>query len=220
MMKCNICGNDNLDGAEFCKGCGSKLNNSISNTENNNLNNSIDIRPINSNIEVKSNNKTNKKGLLLIVLFGIISFTCIVTLSYFSLTTSSKEKNNYNDTYYSSITGEWIDSSNTNLIRISNNRTYSWFQNYSKDKKNSINGRTKVYAGEDALEELDIDFSKVKNLLNMQDIETSDIYYLKLFTNNKDIKYSYYKMLCGIRDEELVMYNYNDKVIYFFNRSK
>ena len=164
--------------------------------------------------------KVKKKdiGLILILLFGVLAFSSIGSLVYFSLTTASNNNVRKVDNSYSAITGDWVDSSLNNMFRITNTKNYVWYQNYSMDKNSYITGSLKVYKGDEALLKLDIDLDTIKRLINVEDIVVDDIYYLQLFTSNKDIKYSYYKFLVAIRDDDLIIYNYNDKVFYYCNK--
>ena len=177
-----------------CKKCGSILDNSDS-----------FCRMCGSKI------KKTDKGLILIILFGILALTSIGCLIFFSLTTTSNNEVRNIDNSYSAITGDWVDSSLNNMFRITNNKSYVWYQNYSMDKNSYITGNLKVLSGDEALTKLDIDLDTVKSLINIEDIVVDDVYYLQLFTSNKDIRYSYYKFLVAIRDDDLIIYNYNDK---------
>ncbi len=158
------------------------------------------------------------KGLILIIIFGVLAFASIGGLIYFSLTTTSTNKVRNIDNSYSAITGDWVDSSLNNMFRITNTKSYVWYQNYSMDKNSYITGNLKVLSGDDALLKLNIDLDTVKSLINVEDIVADDVYYLQLFTSNKNIRYSYYKFLVAIRDEDLIIYNYNDKEFYYCSK--
>lgn len=156
------------------------------------------------------------KVFLLLILFGVVSFFTVGTLFYYSVITIAKDDVENTSINYKDVFGEWTDFNN-NLIRFSNRGKYTWYQDYYNDKKSYIEGEIEVISGNDALVELDINLEKVKELVNMEDISNGNIYYIKMFTKNKS---SYYKMLAITRDEELVLYNYNDKLIYQLNRNK
>ena len=116
------------------------------------------------------------------------------------------------DDNYSNIGDTELKKSATNT------NSYVWYQNYSMDKNSYITGSLKVLSGDDALIKLDIDLDTVKRLINIEDIAIDDIYYLQLFTSKKDIKYSYYKFLVALRDDDLIIYNYNDKEFYYCSK--
>ena len=184
-----------------CKKCGSVLDSSVSYCN-----------------MCGSKIKNVDKGIILIILFGVLAFFSIGCLTFFSLTTTSNNKVRKVDNSYSAITGDWVDSSLNNMFRITNTKSYVWYQNYSMDKNSYITGSLKVLSGDDALIKLDIDLDTVKRLINIEDIALGDIYYLQLFTSKKDIKYSYYKLLVALRDDDLIIYNYNDKEFYYCSK--
>ena len=159
------------------------------------------------------------KVFILIIIFGIISFLIIGSLLYYSLTTIEKKSISEDTIYYQNIIGEWTDYNN-NLIRINNRGTYNWYQDYSNNKKDYLKGNIEVVTKNEALQELDISLAKIKSLLNVLDVTEENVYYLKLYTGSRDINYAYYKLLAVNRDEELLIYNYNDQVIYHLNKYK
>ena len=71
----------------------------------------------------------------------------------------------------------------------------------------------------DALNELNINIESVRKLFNVFDITEENVYLLKLYTSNKKISSSYYKLLCVERDEQLFIYNYNDKNVLQFSKN-
>lgn len=214
-MKCLNCGFDNTENSIYCNNCGVKLNSEQNNIVNNNQNNfqTISTATINANIKQKNN-----LGLLAILILGLLAFICIFSLTYISFTTSGSKSTKKTETYYENIVGEWIDSSEKNYLIISDNSLYNWYQNYRQNKNDYLEGSTKVTFGNDALQEMNLDLNKIKQLLNIEDIDESNIYCIKLYTSKKDIKYSYYKMLVVTRDNELYAYNFNDKLTYIFTR--
>lgn len=191
-MKCKKCGFNYKLEHNYCNNCGNKL---------------------------PDNKGRVDFGLLVILLLGLIAFISIGYLTYYSLTTVSKNNTIVEEDYYLAITGEWIDTNNKNLIRLSNNATYNWFQNYNVDKNHCISGSMMVKIKDDALAELDLDINKVKHLFNLVGITKDNIYLLKLYTSNKDVDLSYYKLLCVEKDKQLYIYNYNSKNVLQFSKN-
>lgn len=190
-MKCKKCGFIGNYSDNYCNNCGTKLVNNRGR---------IDI------------------GLILILLFGLLCFSSIGYLTYRSLTTISKNTSFIEDDYYMDITGEWIDSTKNNLLKLSNKATYNWFQDYINDKNHCLSGSMKVKIKNDALNELNLTIDQVRQLFNLSDITEHNVYLLKLYTN-KEISNSYYKLLCVERDEELYIYNYNDNSVLQFSKN-
>ena len=157
-MKCKKCGFIGNYSDNYCNNCGTKLVNNRGR---------IDI------------------GLILILLFVLLCFSSIGYLTYRSLTTISKNTSFIEDDYYMDITGEWIDSTKNNLLKLSNKATYNWFQDYINDKNHCLSGSMKVKIKNDALNELNLTIDQVRQLFNLSDITEHNVYLLKLYTNKE-----------------------------------
>ncbi len=202
-MKCDRCGVENSNDSFFCMQCGNPLNNNINNIEN--------TAPLRNSSSVK-----NDKFLVVIISLGLVAFLIIGILMYFSLTTIKKNNNVIDTGYYQSIIGKWGDAYNNNLLNIKNNGSYEWYQDYSSNINDKIQGEVEVLIGEGALNELNLNLDIIMQMFNVADISEDDIYYAKLYTSKTNIKYAYYKILIVTRDNELLVYNFNDKATYFF----
>lgn len=191
-MKCKKCGHIYSIENNYCNNCGNRLINNKG---------KIDF------------------GLIIIFLFGLLAFGSIGYLTYYSLTTVSKNNSIVEEDYYLAITGEWLDTNHSNLLKLSNRATYNWFQDYNNDKNHCLSGSMTVKIKNDALNELNINIESVRKLFNVFDITEENVYLLKLYTSNKKISSSYYKLLCVERDEQLFIYNYNDKNVLQFSKN-
>lgn len=178
------------------------------------MNNSFDVR----DISVENSNKPNNIfGLLIIILFGLISIFSVVAITMYSINTKTEYK--VDNSYYSDIQGSFIDTTGNNLF-VFKNGSYEWYKNYSSDKKQYIEGSMKVVRGLKALETLNLSENKINKLLDIySSYSTKDVYYLRLFTSEEDVKYSYYKILLVNTDKELALYNYNSKEELYFTKS-
>ena len=141
-----------------CKKCGSVLDSSVSYCN-----------------MCGSKIKNVDKGIILIILFGVLAFFSIGCLTFFSLTTTSNNKVRKVDNSYSAITGDWVDSSLNNMFRITNTKSYVWYQNYSMDKNSYITGSLKVLSGDDALIKLDFTVGFITHVEKMQNYITNRI---------------------------------------------
>lgn len=191
----------------------------MDNNEYNAMNNSINITPINnSQKEEKQKKPHNTFGIILLIILGLITFTSVAAITFLSFNTI--ELHSIVTKHYSDIQGKWIDTTGNNLFIIKNDGTYEWYKNYNVDKNQYISGSIKVMKGYKVLDELDLTKSKISNMVDLVDeFSTEDIYYMRLFTSEDNIKSGYYKMLLVNTDREMAIYDYNSDLVYYFVKS-